>query len=95
MGRNPLGLVEAPAPMAFRLAGLQELRPPPFQSDARPQIGALFIQEIAVNLVLDGDIACQQPVQEVISNRRHGSSAAMIGSTRGTHRNAQLSEVDA
>ena len=71
VGRDPLGLVEAPAPVAVGMASGQELRAPALDCNALPQVGAFLFQQVAVDLVLDGDIARQQPVDET----RLGSNA--------------------
>ncbi len=75
VGRDPLGLVEPPAPVAIGPARGQELFTPALRGNARPQVGAFLVQQIAVDLVLDGDVARQQPVDEMVCdrNRRHVS----------------------
>ena len=61
VGRRPLGLVEAAAPVAGRLARGQEPRAPALRGDARSQVRPLLAEQVALHLVLDRNVAVQQP----------------------------------
>jgi hypothetical protein len=65
--RRPLGLVEASAPVAGRLARGQELFTPALCGDARLQFGPLLAKQVAVNLVQDCNVTVQEPGDQGIS----------------------------
>jgi hypothetical protein len=73
MGGNPLGLVEAPAPMAVILAVLKELGAPALTGDPLLKGRQLQAQQVTLNLILNGCISLKKPVDDLIVDP-HGSN---------------------
>ena len=73
--RRPFRLVEASAPVAGRLARGQELLTPAFGGDARLQVGPFLVEQVTVNLVLERNVAVQEPGDQGIEGScwGHGS----------------------
>ena len=49
--------------MAFRKQGCT----PAFRVDTTPNVPAVFAQQVTPNLILDGDISCEKPLNNGIS----------------------------
>ncbi len=64
MGGGPFGVVKSLAPMAVSLALGQKLGAPTFGCNALTQIGAFFMEQIAIGLVLDRDVSIQEPLED-------------------------------
>jgi hypothetical protein len=62
----PLGLVKTASPVPTSLTMGQELRTPSFCRNPLPQARFLDSQQVPLGLVLDGDVAFQEPIDDII-----------------------------